>query len=458
MLGNSVYNYYLCLRSLGKRARLLKQQTNNITQTMNDSAIFNLIEEERQRQLKGIELIASENFVSEEVMKAMGSCMTNKYAEGYPGKRYYGGCEVVDQSEQLAIDRIKQLFGAEWANVQPHSGAQANMAVLLACLEPGDTFMGLNLAHGGHLSHGSPVNSSGLLYRPVEYNVREDNGRVDYDQMEQCALEHKPKLIIAGGSAYSREWDYARIRAIADKIGAIFLVDMAHPAGLIAAGLLENPVKYAHIVTSTTHKTLRGPRGGIILMGKDFDNPWGKKTPKGEIKKMSALLDSAVFPGVQGGPLEHVIAAKAVAFYEALQPSFKEYGKQTKKNAQAMADAFVRRGYGVVSGGTDNHCMLIDLRSKFPDLTGKVAEKALVAADITVNKNMVPFDSRSAFQTSGIRVGTPAITTRGVKEDKMEYIVSLIDRVLSAPEDEAVIAAVRKEVNELMLQYPIFAY
>ena len=425
---------------------------------MNDSAIFNLIEEERQRQLKGIELIASENFVSEEVMKAMGSCMTNKYAEGYPGKRYYGGCEVVDQSEQLAIDRIKQLFGAEWANVQPHSGAQANMAVLLACLEPGDTFMGLNLAHGGHLSHGSPVNSSGLLYRPVEYNVREDNGRVDYDQMEQCALEHKPKLIIAGGSAYSREWDYARIRAIADKIGAIFLVDMAHPAGLIAAGLLENPVKYAHIVTSTTHKTLRGPRGGIILMGKDFDNPWGKKTPKGEIKKMSARLDSAVFPGVQGGPLEHVIAAKAVAFYEALQPSFKEYGKQIKKNAQAMADAFVRRGYGVVSGGTDNHCMLIDLRSKFPDLTGKVAEKALVAADITVNKNMVPFDSRSAFQTSGIRVGTPAITTRGVKEDKMEYIVSLIDRVLSAPEDEAVIAAVRKEVNELMLQYPIFAY
>ena len=458
MLGNSVYNYYLCLRSLGKRARLLKQQTNNITQTMNDSAIFNLIEEERQRQLKGIELIASENFVSEEVMKAMGSCMTNKYAEGYPGKRYYGGCEVVDQSEQLAIDRIKQLFGAEWANVQPHSGAQANMAVLLACLEPGDTFMGLNLAHGGHLSHGSPVNSSGLLYRPVEYNVREDNGRVDYDQMEQCALEHKPKRIIAGGSACSREWDYARIRAIADKIGAIFLVDMAHPAGLIAAGLLENPVKYAHIVTSTTHKTLRGPRGGIILMGKDFDNPWGKKTPKGEIKKMSALLDSAVFPGVQGGPLEHVIAAKAVAFYEALQPSFKEYGKQIKKNAQAMADAFVRRGYGVVSGGTDNHCMLIDLRSKFPDLTGKVAEKALVAADITVNKNMVPFDSRSAFQTSGIRVGTPAITTRGVKEDKMEYIVSLIDRVLSAPEDEAVIAAVRKEVNELMLQYPIFAY
>ena len=421
---------------------------------MNDSAIFTLIEEERQRQLKGIELIASENFVSEEVMKAMGSCMTNKYAEGYPGKRYYGGCEVVDKSEQLAIDRIKQLFGAEWANVQPHSGAQANMAVLLACLNPGDTFMGLNLAHGGHLSHGSAVNSSGILYHAIDYNVREDTGRVDYDQMEQRALEHKPKLIIAGGSAYSREWDYKRIREIADKIGAIFLVDMAHPAGLIAAGLLENPVKYAHIVTSTTHKTLRGPRGGIILMGKDFDNPWGKTTPKGEIKKMSALLDSAVFPGVQGGPLEHVIAAKAVAFYEALQPSFKEYGLQVKKNAQAMAEAFVRRGYGVVSGGTDNHCMLIDLRGKFPELTGKVAEKALVAADITVNKNMVPFDSRSAFQTSGIRVGTPAITTRGVKEDKMEYIVSLIDRVLSAPEDEAVI----KEVNEMMANYPIFAW
>ena len=425
---------------------------------MNDSAIFTLIEEERQRQLKGIELIASENFVSEEVMKAMGSCMTNKYAEGYPGKRYYGGCEVVDKSEQLAIDRIKQLFGAEWANVQPHSGAQANMAVLLACLNPGDTFMGLNLAHGGHLSHGSAVNSSGLLYHAVDYNVSEETGRVDYDQMEQRALEHKPKLIIAGGSAYSREWDYKRIREIADKIGAIFLVDMAHPAGLIAAGLLDNPVKFAHIVTSTTHKTLRGPRGGIILMGKDFDNPWGKTTPKGEIKKMSALLDSAVFPGVQGGPLEHVIAAKAVAFYEALQPSFKEYGRQVKKNAQAMAEAFVRRGYGVVSGGTDNHCMLIDLRGKFPELTGKVAEKALVAADITVNKNMVPFDSRSAFQTSGIRVGTPAITTRGVKEDKMEYIVSLIDRVLSAPEDEAVIASVRKEVNEMMANYPIFAW
>lgn len=425
---------------------------------MKDAVIFNLIEEERQRQIKGIELIASENFVSEEVMQAMGSCMTNKYAEGYPGRRYYGGCEVVDKSEQVAIDRLCQLFGAEWANVQPHSGAQANMAVLLACLEPGDTFMGLNLAHGGHLSHGSLVNSSGILYKPVEYNVKEEDGRVDYDQMEARALEHKPKLIIGGGSAYTREWDYKRMREIADKVGAIFMVDMAHPAGLIAAGVLDNPVKYAHIVTSTTHKTLRGPRGGIIIMGKDFPNPWGKTTPKGEVKMMSALLDSAVFPGVQGGPLEHVIAAKAVAFGEALEPNFKDYGKQVQKNAQAMAEAFVKRGYKLISGGTDNHCLLIDLRGKFPELTGKVAEKALVLADITVNKNMVPFDSRSAFQTSGIRVGTPAITTRGVKEDKMDYIVELIDRVLSAPEDEAVIASVRKEVNEMMTQYPIFAW
>lgn len=425
---------------------------------MNDAVIFNLIEQESQRQLKGIELIASENFVSQEVMQAMGSCLTNKYAEGYPGKRYYGGCEVVDQVEQVAIDRLKQLFGAEWANVQPHSGAQANMAVLLACLEPGDTFMGLNLAHGGHLSHGSPVNSSGLLYRPIEYNVRQEDGRVDYDQMEQRALEHRPKLIIGGGSAYSREWDYKRMREIADKVGALLLIDMAHPAGLIAAGELDNPVKYAHIVTSTTHKTLRGPRGGIILMGRDFDNPWGKKTPKGEIKKMSALLDSAVFPGVQGGPLEHVIAAKAVAFGEALKPSFKEYQIQVKKNAKAMAEAFIRRGYTVVSGGTDNHSMLIDLRTKFPELTGKVAEKALMAADITVNKNMVPFDSRSAFQTSGIRVGTPAITTRGLKEHEMDAIVDKIDRVLSAPEDASVIDAVRAEVNEAMVKYPIFAW
>lgn len=425
---------------------------------MKDTVIFNLIEEERQRQIKGIELIASENFVSDEVMQAMGSCMTNKYAEGYPGRRYYGGCEVVDKSEQVAIDRLCKLFGAEWANVQPHSGAQANMAVLLACLEPGDTFMGLNLAHGGHLSHGSLVNSSGILYKPVEYNVKEEDGRVDYDQMEARALEHKPKLIIGGGSAYTREWDYKRMREIADKVGAIFMVDMAHPAGLIAAGVLDNPVKYAHIVTSTTHKTLRGPRGGIIIMGKDFPNPWGKTTPKGEVKMMSALLDSAVFPGVQGGPLEHVIAAKAVAFGEALEANFKEYGLQVQKNAQAMADAFVKRGYKLISGGTDNHCLLIDLRGKFPELTGKVAEKALVLADITVNKNMVPFDSRSAFQTSGIRVGTPAITTRGVKEDKMDYIVELIDRVLSAPEDEAVLASVRKEVNEMMTQYPIFAW
>lgn len=423
-----------------------------------DSVIFDLIEKEHQRQLKGIELIASENFVSEQVMQAMGSCMTNKYAEGYPGKRYYGGCEVVDQSEQIAIDRIKQLYGAEWANVRPHSGAQANMAVLLACLEAGDTFMGLNLEHGGHLSHGSLVNSSGILYRPIGYNLSEETGMVDYDHMEKMAIEHKPKLIIGGGSAYSREWDYKRMREIADKVGALLMIDMAHPAGLIAAGLLENPVKYAHIVTSTTHKTLRGPRGGIILMGKDFDNPWGKKTPKGEIKKMSALLDSAVFPGVQGGPLEHVIAAKAVAFGEALDPSFKEYQTQVKKNAAVLAQAFMDKGYKVISGGTDNHSMLIDLRPKFPELTGKVAEKALVAADITVNKNMVPFDSRSAFQTSGFRVGTPAITTRGVKEDKMGYIVELIDRVLSAPEDEAVIASVRTEVNRMMADYPLFAW
>lgn len=423
-----------------------------------DSVIFDLIEKEQQRQLKGIELIASENFVSEQVMQAMGSCMTNKYAEGYPGKRYYGGCEVVDQSEQIAIDRIKQLYGAEWANVQPHSGAQANMAVLLACLEADDTFMGLNLEHGGHLSHGSLVNSSGILYRPIGYNLSEETGMVDYDHMEKMAIEHKPKLIIGGGSAYSREWDYKRMREIADKVGALLMIDMAHPAGLIAAGLLENPVKYAHIVTSTTHKTLRGPRGGIILMGKDFDNPWGKKTPKGEIKKMSALLDSAVFPGVQGGPLEHVIAAKAVAFGEALDPSFKEYQTQVKKNAAILAQAFMDKGYKVISGGTDNHSMLIDLRPKFPELTGKVAEKALVAADITVNKNMVPFDSRSAFQTSGFRVGTPAITTRGVKEDKMGYIVELIDRVLSAPEDEAVIASVRAEVNRMMADYPLFAW
>ena len=423
-----------------------------------DQEIFDLIEQEHQRQQKGIELIASENFVSDEVMQAMGSCMTNKYAEGYPGKRYYGGCEVVDKSESLAIERVKKLFGAEYANVQPHSGAQANMAVLFTCLKPGDTFMGLNLDHGGHLSHGSPVNSSGILYNPIGYNLSKETGTVDYDEMEQLARQHKPKLIIAGGSAYCREWDYARFRKVADEIGAIFMVDMAHPAGLIAAGLLENPVKYAHIVTSTTHKTLRGPRGGIILMGKDFENPWGLKTPKGVVKMMSQLLNSAVFPGIQGGPLEHVIAAKAVAFGEALDPSFKEYQKQVMKNAKALGEAFVKMGYNCISGGTDNHCLLIDLRSKYPDLTGKVAENALVRADITVNKNMVPFDSRSAFQTSGIRVGTPAITTRGVKEDKMPYIVELIDRVLRDPENEAEIAKVRKEVNVMMSPLPIFAW
>ena len=423
-----------------------------------DQEIFDLIEQEHQRQQKGIELIASENFVSDQVMQAMGSCMTNKYAEGYPAKRYYGGCEVVDKSENLAIERIKKLFGAEYANVQPHSGAQANMAVLFTCLRPGDTFMGLNLDHGGHLSHGSPVNSSGTLYHPIGYNVSKETGTVDYDEMEQLARQHKPKLIIAGGSAYCREWDYARFRKVADEIGAIFMVDMAHPAGLIAAGLLDNPVKYAHIVTSTTHKTLRGPRGGIILMGKDFENPWGLKTPKGVVKMMSQLLNSAVFPGIQGGPLEHVIAAKAVAFGEALDPSFKEYQKQVMKNAKALGEAFVKMGYNCISGGTDNHCLLIDLRSKYPDLTGKVAENALVRADITVNKNMVPFDSRSAFQTSGIRVGTPAITTRGVKEDKMPYIVELIDRVLRDPENEAEIAKVRKEVNEMMSPLPIFAW
>ena len=423
-----------------------------------DLEIFNLIEEEHQRQLKGIELIASENFVSEQVMQAMGSYLTNKYAEGLPAKRYYGGCEVVDKVENLAIERIKKLFGAEFANVQPHSGAQANEAVLLTCLNPGDTFMGLNLAHGGHLSHGSLVNTSGILYNPVGYNLNKETGRVDYDEMERLALEHKPKLIIGGGSAYSREWDYKRMRDIADKVGAIFMVDMAHPAGLIAAGLLENPLKYAHIVTSTTHKTLRGPRGGIILMGKDFENPWGKKTPKGEVKMMSQLLNSAVFPGIQGGPLEHVIAAKAVAFEEALQPEFKEWALQVKKNAKVLAEELVKRGFTIVSGGTDNHSMLVDLRDKYPELTGKVAENALVAADITVNKNMVPFDTRSAFQTSGIRLGTAAITTRGAKEDLMGFIAELIEEVLNNPTDETTIANVRQRVNEKMKDYPLFAY
>ncbi|MCH5179514.1 MAG: serine hydroxymethyltransferase [Prevotellaceae bacterium] len=423
-----------------------------------DTEIFSIIEAEHQRQLKGLELIASENFVSQQVMEAMGSVLTNKYAEGYPGKRYYGGCVNVDKSETIAIERAKQIFGAEYANVQPHSGAQANAAVFFTVLKPGDTFMGLNLDHGGHLSHGSKVNTSGILYNPVGYNLNRETGRVDYDEMEQLALQHKPKLIVGGGSAYSREWDYARMRDIADKVGAILMVDMAHPAGLIAAGLLENPVKYAHIVTTTTHKTLRGPRGGLILMGKDFENPWGLKTPKGEVKMMSQLLNSAVFPGIQGGPLEHVIAAKAVAFGEILQPEFKEYAKQVKKNAAVLAEELVKRGFGVVSGGTDNHSMLIDLRPKYPELTGKVAENALVAADITANKNMVPFDSRSAFQTSGIRLGTPAITTRGAKEDLMIQIAAWIEEVLNDPENEQVIAKVRGEVNETMKAYPLFAY
>ena len=423
-----------------------------------DNTVFELIEREHQRQLKGIELIASENFVSDQVMQAMGSWLTNKYAEGYPGKRYYGGCQVVDQVEQIAIDRVCKLFGAEYANVQPHSGAQANAAVLSAILKPGDVFMGMNLDHGGHLSHGSPVNSSGILYKPVGYNLNRETGRVDYDEMEQLAREHKPKLIIGGGSAYSREWDYERMRKIADEVGAIFMVDMAHPAGLIAAGLLKNPVKYAHIVTSTTHKTLRGPRGGIILMGKDFENPWGLTTPKGQVKMMSQLLNSAVFPGQQGGPLEHVIAAKAVAFGEALKPEFKQWAEQVKKNAAVLADELVKRGFHIVSGGTDNHSMLVDLRTKYPELTGKVAENALVAADITVNKNMVPFDSRSAFQTSGLRLGTPAITTRGAKEELMVLIAELIEEVLNAPENEQVIASVRQRVNETMKNYPLFAY
>jgi len=423
-----------------------------------DTKIFGLIEEEKQRQLHGIELIASENFVSEQVMNAMGSVLTNKYAEGYPGARYYGGCEVVDKIEQLAIDRVCELYGAEYANVQPHSGAQANMAVFLTVMQPGDTFLGLDLAHGGHLTHGSPVNFSGLLYKAVGYQVDEATGVIDYDKMEQLAIEHKPKMIVGGASAYSREWNYARMREIADKVGAILWIDMAHTAGLIAAGILENPVKHAHIVTSTTHKTLRGPRGGIILVGKDFENPWGVTTSKGEIKKISAMLNSAVFPGVQGGPLEHVIAAKAVSFGEALEPSYKEYQQQVVKNAAAMAKALVEKGYKIISGGTDNHLMLIDLRTKFPDLSGKKAERALVAADITTNKNMVPFDSRSPFLTSGIRVGTPAITTRGLKEAEMEIIVGLIDRVLSDPENENNIAEIRKEVNALMAGRPLFAW
>ena len=423
-----------------------------------DIQILDLIKKEESRQLNGIELIASENFVSNQVLEALGSVCTNKYAEGYPGARYYGGCEVVDQIEQLAIDRLKEIFEAEYANVQPHSGAQANMAVMTACIKPGETFMGLDLSMGGHLTHGSPVNISGILYNAVAYGLNEETGLVDYDEMERKALEHKPKLIIGGASAYSREWDWERMRAIADKVGAIFWVDMAHPAGLIAAGLLKNPVKYAHIVTSTTHKTLRGPRGGIILMGKDFENPWGLKTPKGAVKMMSAVLNSSVFPGIQGGPLEHCIAAKAVSFFEMMQPEFKEYQMQVKKNAAAMGEAFIAKGYKVVSGGTDNHLLLIDLRTKFPELTGKVAEKALVAADITVNKNMVPFDSRSPFQTSGIRVGTPAITSRGLVEKDMPLIVELIDKVLSNPECETTREEVKAAAHQLMAGRPLNAW
>ena len=446
----------------------------NLSTMKQDLQIFNLIKKEEERQTMGIELIASENYVSDQVLEALGSICTNKYAEGYPGARYYGGCEVIDQIEQLAIDRVCELFEAEYANVQPHSGAQANMAVMMACLKPGDTFMGLDLSHGGHLTHGSPVNMSGILYHAVSYGLDEVTGLVDYNSMEKLALEYRPKLIIGGASAYSREWNWARMREIADKVGAILMVDMAHTAGLIAAGLLSNPVRYAHIVTSTTHKTLRGPRGGIILMGKDFDNPWGITTPKGVIKKMSQILNSSVFPGVQGGPLEHCIAAKAVSFYEALQPEFKEYQKQVVANAATMAEAFSEKGYKIVSGGTDNHLMLIDLRTKFPDLSGKVAEKELGKADITINKNMVPFDTRSAFQTSGIRIGTPAITSRGFVEKDMEFIVNLIDTVLSnaaahldliagkteegKEEYEEVLAAVRRQVRMKVSGMPLNRY
>jgi len=423
-----------------------------------DKKIFDLIKQEKDRQMHGIELIASENFVSEQVLEAMGSVMTNKYAEGYPGKRYYGGCEIVDQSEQLAIDRACELFDAKYANVQPHSGAQANMAVFLACLKPGDTFMGLDLSHGGHLSHGSFVNSSGILYNPIAYKVKEETGTVDYDEMEQLGLKEKPKMIIAGASAYSRDWDYERMRDIADEIGAILMADIAHPAGLIAKGILNDPIEHCHIVTTTTHKTLRGPRGGMILMGEDFENPWGLTTPKGKIKMMSTVLNSAVFPGIQGGPLEHVIAAKAVAFGEALTDSYFEYILQVKKNADIMAKAFVSKGYKVISDGTDNHLMLIDLRGKFPEITGKIVENSLVRADITINKNMVPFDSRSPFQTSGLRVGTPAITTRGMKENHMEPIVDLIDEAISNIENEHVLESVKKRVNTMMGDFPLFAY
>ena len=421
-----------------------------------DKEIFNLIEKENHRQRNGIELIASENFVSNQVMKATGSCLTNKYAEGYPMKRYYGGCEVVDEVEQLAIDRAKKLFGVEYVNVQPHSGSQANSSVMLSCLNKGDKILGFNLAHGGHLTHGSPVNFSGKLYNTSFYNVEEDTGKVDYNKIEETALTEQPKLIICGASAYSQDWDYKRFREIADKVGALLLADISHPAGLIAAKLLNDPAPHCHILTTTTHKTLRGPRGGMIMMGKDFANPWGLKTPKGKTKMMSTILNSGVCPGSQGGPLEHVIAAKAIAFGEALNPSFKEYGKQVILNSKKMAECFVEKGYKVISGGTENHCMLIDLRSK--NITGKDAEKALVKADITVNKNMVPFDTQSPFITSGIRLGTPAITTRGIKLDKIPQIVDLIDEIIMNFEDENRILSVRQKVNELMCDLPIFDY
>lgn len=421
-----------------------------------DNKIFELIEEEKSRQTHGIELIASENFVSDQVMEAMGSVLTNKYAEGFPKKRYYGGCEVVDKVEQLAIDRAKELFGVEYANVQPHSGSQANAAVFLAVLKPGDKILGFNLAHGGHLTHGSPVNFSGKIYKTSFYSVKEEDGLIDYDALEKTAVEEKPQLIICGASAYSRDINYKRFREIADKVGALLMGDISHPSGLIAAGHLNNPAPYCHILTTTTHKTLRGPRGGLIMVGKDFDNPWGLTTPKGVVKKMSALLDSAVFPGTQGGPLEHVIGAKAVAFGEALEPEFKDYTLQVIKNAEVMAQCFMDKGYKVISGGTENHCMLLDLRSK--GITGKDAENTLVRADITVNKNMVPFDDKSPFVTSGMRVGTPAITTRGIKEDTIPQIVDLIDEVLMNIDNEEVIQNVRRKVNELMGQFPLFAY
>ena len=419
-----------------------------------DQAIFDLISNEKHRQTSGIELIASENFASPQVMEAMGSVLTNKYAEGLPGKRYYGGCEVVDEIETLAIDRVKQLFGAEWANVQPHSGAQANAAVMLACLKPGDKILGFDLSHGGHLTHGSPVNFSGRLYQPYFYGVEEETGLIDWDKVEATAKQEKPQMIICGASAYSRDWDYERLRAVADEVGALLLADISHPSGLIARGLLNDPLQHCHIVTTTTHKTLRGPRGGLIMIGEDFENPWGLKTPKGVTRKMSQLLDSGVFPGTQGGPLEHVIAAKAVAFAEALSDDYMDYVIQVKKNAAAMAKAFVDKGYKLISGGTDNHLMLIDLRSK--GLTGKIAEAALGKADITINKNMVPFDDKSPFVTSGMRVGTPAVTTRGLVEGDMERIVSLIDEVLMSYEDEAKVSAVRTEVNGWMNNYPLF--